>query len=310
MTQANIVYLAPEGFETPLEEELTLRGVSVVWRRGRLFGANGEGITPAWAQNIWYDPVLIPIRSIGDGVKKLRAVQRNWALVSTEHHRRAELIRQQLPPVGTKPFVFGSPPPAAPMGGWTLWDEGTILASAVCASSFANGEPRFAEDTQGPPSRAYRKLWEVFTVMGKRPQPGDLCLDLGSAPGGWTWVLAMLGARVFSLDKSPLDPAVAALPLVNHCENSSAFALDPVSAGAVDWLFCDVACYPDRLLRLVTRWLEKGRCGNFVCTIKFQGITDHSIASSFLNIPGSRLMHLAHNKHELTWTLFDNGTHS
>ena len=174
MTQANTVYLAPEGFETPLEEELALRGVSVVWRRGRLFGASGGAIAPAWAQNIWHEPVFIPIRSIGDGAKKLRAIQRNWALVSTDHHRRAELIRQQLPPVGVRPFVFGSPLPVAPMGGWTLWGEGTILASAACSSPFANGEPHFAEDSQGPPSRAYRKLWEVFTVTGRRPQPGDL----------------------------------------------------------------------------------------------------------------------------------------
>ena len=40
---------------------------------------------------------------------------------------------------------------------------------------------------------------------------------------------------------------------------------------------------------------------NFVCTIKFQGETDHGAAAAFAAIPGSRLLHLHHNKHELTW---------
>ena len=178
MSTLNIVYLAPEGFEQPLQEELALKGVTVLWQRGRLFGASGPAITPAWAQNIWYEPSFIPINSIADGAAKLRAIQRNWALASVDHHRRAELIRQKLPPVGTKPFVFGSALPVAPMGGWTLWDEGTILASPRCHSVFANGEPHFVEDTSGPPSRAYRKLWELFTFWTSA---------LRSESSAWTW---------------------------------------------------------------------------------------------------------------------------
>jgi 23S rRNA (cytidine2498-2'-O)-methyltransferase len=60
-------------------------------------------------------------------------------------------------------------------------------------------------------------------------------------------------------------------------------------------------CYPARLLALVERWLAAGTCRRFVCTIKFQGETDHATASRFAAIPGSRLHHLFHNKHELTW---------
>jgi 23S rRNA (cytidine2498-2'-O)-methyltransferase len=44
-----------------------------------------------------------------------------------------------------------------------------------------------------------------------------------------------------------------------------------------------------------------GTVRRFVCTIKFQGKTDHEAARAFAAIPGSRLMHLHHNKHELTW---------
>jgi 23S rRNA (cytidine2498-2'-O)-methyltransferase len=62
-----------------------------------------------------------------------------------------------------------------------------------------------------------------------------------------------------------------------------------------------VICYPRRLLALVERWLDSGLARNFVCTLKFQGATDHATARRFAAIPGSRLLHLHHNKHELTW---------
>jgi 23S rRNA (cytidine2498-2'-O)-methyltransferase len=136
--------------------------------------------------------------------------------------------------------------------------------------------------------------------LGERPGPGDLCLDLGSSPGGWTWVLQQLGARVISVDKAPLDPRVAALPGVEF-RQQSAFALEPRAISGINWLFSDVVCYPRRLLALVERWLAEGTCRRFVCTIKFQGPTDHETARHFAAIPGSRLLHLHHNKHELTW---------
>ena len=78
-------------------------------------------------------------------------------------------------------------------------------------------------------------------------------------------------------------------------------ALDPAAIGPVDWLFSDVICYPARLLALVERWLAAGLARNFVCTLKFQGETDLATAGRFAAIPGSRLLHLHHNKHELTW---------
>ena len=58
------------------------------------------------------------------------------------------------------------------------------------------------------PSRAYLKLWEAFTVLGIRPAPGDFCIDLGASPGGWTWVLQSLGARVLSIDKGSVEQDV------------------------------------------------------------------------------------------------------
>jgi 23S rRNA (cytidine2498-2'-O)-methyltransferase len=289
-------YLAAEGFVDELIEELG--PVEAV--HGRLVLAAGPPRPAVWAQNVWRASLRLPIASIGDAARQLRAIQRNWALYSHAHHRRAALIAEKLPKVSAKPLHFGDPVPAAPLGSWTLLDPATLLAAAECSSPFPHGEVRFHEDRAAPPSRAYLKLWEALTLIGARPGPDDLCLDLGSSPGGWSWVLHGLGARVISVDKAELDPRIAALPRLVH-RRQSAFALAPAEIGPVDWLFCDVICYPERLLRLVETWLASGTCRRFLCSVKFQGATDHATARRFAAIPGSRLLHLSHNKHELTW---------
>jgi 23S rRNA (cytidine2498-2'-O)-methyltransferase len=289
-------YLASEGFVDELAHELG----NVDRSHGRLLIAAGPPCQAAWAANQWLNPLEVKIASISDAAAQLRARQRNWAFYAPELYRRATLIQEQLPKVSAKPVVFGLSPPTAPLGSWTLLDAGTMLMAPHCTSAYPNGEIRFVEDRSGPPSRAYLKLWEALTLIGCRPGPGEKCLDLGSSPGGWSWALQRMGAQVISVDKAPLAPSVARLPGIEQ-RFESAFALDPRAIGPIDWLFSDVVCYPARLLALVERWLAAGTCRNFVCTIKFQGETDHAVTRRFAAIPGSQLRHLFHNKHELTW---------
>lgn len=300
-------YLAADGYVDELAEELG----AVDFSHGRLLMARGPPRAAAWAANVWLDPQEFAIASISDAAAKLRTVQRNWAFYAPGLYRRASLIQERLPRVSAKPLVFGMPAPDAPLGSWTLLDAGTMLVSARCTSPFPNGEVHFVEDRTGPPSRAYLKLWEALTLIGCRPGPGERCLDLGSSPGGWSWALQKMGAHVISVDKAGLAPEIACLAGIEH-RFESAFALDPRSVGPIDWFFSDVVCYPARLLGLVERWLAPtgqgrglkahGTCRRFVCTIKFQGRTDHQMARRFAAIPGSQLRHLHHNKHELTWT--------
>ena len=193
--------------------------------------------------------------SVKAGADALRAVQRNWSLYAAAHHRRAALIAARLPPVAARPLVFPCAAPTSHLGAWTLLAPQRMLASATKSSPFANGECRFVEDRTGPPSRAYLKLWEALTRLGEWPHPGERCLDLGAAPGGWTWAVARLGAAVTAVDKAPLAPGVAAMPGVTW-RAGSAFALAPEP---VDWLFSDVVAYPRRMLALVERWVAS-RC--------------------------------------------------
>ncbi len=156
-----------------------------------------------------------------------------------------------------------------------------MLASASCSSPIPNGAYIFEENKTDAPSRAYLKLWEALVRLQKFPKAGETCLDLGSSPGGWTWVLQTLGAHVISVDKAPLAPNVEKLPNIRYVQQS-AFGLAPADIGPVDWLFSDIICYPERLLRLVENWRASGLVKNMVCTIKFQGETDHAAVAEFL----------------------------
>ncbi|MCB9872291.1 MAG: hypothetical protein H6837_20725 [Planctomycetes bacterium] len=288
-------YLAPDGYAAVLRDELG--AVEAVF--DHLLLAPGPMRTARWAANVWREPQVIRIESIGAGVRALRAIQRNWWLYPTGHYRRAALLQEQLPHVAARPLHYGDAPPAAPLGSWTMLDPNTLLAAPRCTSPFPNGVVQFVQDREGPPNRAYLKLWEAWARLRCWPQPGERCVDLGSSPGGWTFALQRTGAEVLSVDKAPLAPEVAALPRVTHLLQS-AFALDPEQLGPVDWLCCDIACYPDRLLQLVQRFLAAGTCRRMVCTIKLQGETDHGIAQAFAELPGVEVLHLHHNKHELT----------
>ena len=286
-------YLAPDGLEASVEGWLARRDVSVTWH-GRLAMTPAPPLECPWAQDIWTAPAEHDAVSVKATADILRGMQRNWTAYAAGHHRRMTLIQARLPPVKAAPLAFPAPAPTAHLGAWTLLDAGRLLASPTKASPFPNGEFHVIEDRTGPPSRAYLKLWEALTLAGAHPGLGDQCLDLGAAPGGWTWVLATLGATVTAIDKSPLDPAIAAMPGVTQ-SIESAFALEP---RPIDWLVCDVIAYPARTLALLERWLPFAQ--NIVCTVKFQGDTDHETADRIAALPGVRLIHLWHNKHELT----------
>ncbi len=290
-------YLAAEGFEAPLAEELGRAGVAVAAWHGRLALSPDPPVRAAWALDAWTAPVEVAAPSIRQAAQALRAIQRNWGGYNVEHHRRAALITAALPPVKAAAMRFPEPAPTAHLGAWTLLDAERLLASSAKTSPWINGECRFEEDRIGPPSRAYLKLQEALTRLGSHPVAGETCVDLGASPGGWTWTLAGLGAQVTAVDKAPLDPRVAGLPNV-EVRLDSAFGMPPEPT---DWLFSDVVAYPARLLGLVRRWIDADAAGRIVCTVKFQGETDHDAADAFAAIPGGRLMHLFHNRHELTF---------
>jgi 23S rRNA (cytidine2498-2'-O)-methyltransferase len=274
---------------------------------------SGTGEPVFWARNIWLEPFRLEFDSISEAASALRSLQRNWAPSLFTQFRRGALIAEKLPPLPQKPRPFPWLLPDQSMGSWTLLDAHTLVASAACASPFPAGILEFREDKEGPPSRAYLKLWEALVRSRKWPAPGERCLDAGASPGGWSWALAKLGATVTAVDRSPLEERVLAMtgedgrPLVSFVKHD-AFTLKPEDLGPMDWVFCDVVCYPARLYDWIEAWLASKLCHKFVCTLKMQSggsAVDREgieIARKFAKLGGT-VIHLCHNKHELTWIL-------
>jgi len=293
-------YLAPEGLAPTMAEELTLKNVTISEWHDMLALSTDEPVGCLWAQNIWTAPQELQIASIGDAARAMRAIQRNWGGYIPDFFGRAKLITEKLPPIKARLLKPCIAAPQSHMGAWTLLAADRLLFSPTQSSQFINGEVHFEEDRAGPPSRAYLKLWEAWTMLGQWPEPGAKCMDLGASPGGWSFAIAQTGAEVIAVDKAELHPNVAAMPGVTF-RRDSAFGLDPSAQAPLDWLFSDVIAYPDKLLAMVQSWIAAGRTQRILCTVKFQGATDFEAAAAFLAIPGGSLRHLFHNKHELTF---------
>ena len=292
------IYQAVPGFENELAAEITNHAIPITELPSCWLAEPGHQHA-AWAAQTWYEPQIAGIDSISDAAAILRQHTAWWGLHAGPQFRRSSLIADKLPKRKARALPFPTTKPLPGLGHFCLLDRQRLLFAARTQRPFTNGAFEFIEDRQRPPSRAYRKIWEALLLLGRWPETGERCLDCGAAPGAWTWALAELGASVQSIDKAELEPRIAALPHVTH-RIGSAFALEPADMD-VDWFFSDVICYPERLVKLVDRWLAHGRCQRFVITLKFQGETDMQAVAAFKNFPDSLLLHLHHNKHELTW---------
>lgn len=299
-------YLVTEGHKGDFLHEVSLYGLEIAHDLEKIVFLKGE-FDPrlVWHQNAWLNPQITKIESINKAAQVLKNIQRNWAHLPTASMRRGELIQNALPHLSFKPLNFGDKMPAKNLGSFTLVDNDTMIYASHCTSAFRNGEVIFHEDKVNPPSRAYLKLWEAFTLIDAPeifPKNGDLTLDVGSCPGGWTWVLSNFGAEVYSYDKAPIDERLMERQEVKYFSRS-AFSLEPKEFDRkIKWFCSDIICYPPRLLNLVKRFYESGIVENFICTIKFQGETDFATMNEYIkSIPGSYIVHLYNNKHEVTW---------
>ena len=265
------------------------------------------GKLPYWARTCMTEPFFLNFDSIGQAAGELKKLQRNWAPYQYTCFRRAQLIQEKLPYINLKERSFPFKIPDSPMGLYTLIDEHTLIASAATTSPLPAGTLHFIEDHENPPSRAYLKIQESlllanFYLNCDLPGAGQKCFEAGACPGGWTWVLTQLGAQVHAVDRAPLDDRLMNNPLVKFTVHD-AFTLTPQEIGPVDWVFSDVICYPERLLKWIHTWLDSGLTRHMICTIKMQGAIDWGLIREFEEIQNSKIVHLNYNKHELTFIL-------
>ncbi len=122
----------------------------------------------------------------------------------------------------------------------------------------------------GAPSRSTLKLAEAFTVFlgddeKSLVRPGQRAVDLGAAPGGWTWQLAQRGLSVTAVDNGRLRGEVAGDPLVTHVREDG---LHWRPRRPVDWLVCDIVEQPIRIAELVAGWIADGAARRAIFNLK------------------------------------------
>jgi 23S rRNA (cytidine2498-2'-O)-methyltransferase len=226
--------------------------------------------------------------------ESFQAYLRRMAPAITGHHGLSERglgdqMLVQLALVGRGSLLVSSVlPRALPAGGFDV-------------APWPGGRAPVRADRRAP-SRAYRKLVEGFAWLGATPRPGERCVDLGGAPGGWAWTALAQGASVTAVDRSPLAPPAAGHPALQAIIGD-AFTYRPLEP--VDWLLCDVICRPERTIELAESWMRQGWCRRLVATMKFTGTAEYAAIDRARQRLGAigwgflRLKHLANHHNEV-----------
>ena len=146
-------------------------------------------------------------------------------------------------------------------------------------------------------------LWDLGSSMD-----GAEVLDIGASPGGWSWVLANVGARVTAVDPGQLDPHVIAHNAVTHLQvRAESLSFD---GPQFDWVVNDMNVDPPlaaEVLLQVRPWLREG--GRSVTTLKLAGRSrPRGVLAEFVSRlePGYAVetaQHLYSNRQEVTLLL-------
>ncbi len=121
------------------------------------------------------------------------------------------------------------------------------------------------------PSRATLKLeeaWHHFIAAEDweaRLAAGMRAVDLGAAPGGWTWQLVQRGMFVEAVDNGPMDRRLMETGQVTHMLIDG-FLYEPKKP--VDWLVCAIVDKPARVTSMIIKWFTKKYCREAVFNLK------------------------------------------
>lgn len=172
------------------------------------------------------------------------------------------------------------------------------------------GIPRLRMPREAP-SRSTLKLDEAIqSLMSVNERAHSLragahAVDLGAAPGGWSWQLARRGLHVTAVDNGPMAPSLLADGLVEHVR-ADGFRYRPERP--VDWVVCDIVEQPHRIAALMAAWLSRGDAQAAIFNLKlpmkrrYQAVAD-ALTTLRRGTGGARdiaAKHLYHDREEVT----------
>ena len=139
------------------------------------------------------------------------------------------------------------------------------------SSPHVMGIPRLRFPSQAP-SRSTLKLDEAFLYFIPRDEwdtrltSGMNAVDLGAAPGGWTYQLVRRGMMVSAVDNGAMAESLMDTGQVKHYMMDG-FKFVPAKQN-VYWLVCDMIEKPQRVAKLMAQWLLNGYCKEAIFNLK------------------------------------------
>ena len=139
-------------------------------------------------------------------------------------------------------------------------------------------------------------------------------VDLGAAPGGWTWQFVQRDCLVTAIDNGPMQQALMQTGMVEHLQ-TDAFTYTPKKK--VDWLICDMAERPLHVSRLIARWFTNKQCSNAIFNLKLPMKKRLATVHECIDLLHQKLIeanikhtiqakHLYHDREEITVCIITN----
>jgi 23S rRNA (cytidine2498-2'-O)-methyltransferase len=153
--------------------------------------------------------------------------------------------------------------------------------------------------------RAEHKLRQAVESFGLELSPDSVALDLGAAPGGWSYVLAGWGVIVDAVDPAEMDGRVVTHPLVrHHQQRAETLSLPP---GRYDLVVNDMALDPlesAAVMRAVASSAKPGALGVMTVKLPTRNVSRWLAPAAAALDPCWNVLaarHLAANRQEVTW---------
>jgi len=224
-----------------------------------------EAITEALGNEWRYSDLRMEMPDDNDG-KALSKFCRKLSVPLRQALRKGQILTQ-------KSNNSADDPDGAILHALFLTGKEVILGFSLVRNSSPHvmGIPRLKFPSASP-SRSTLKLDEAFLYFIPRDEwderltSGMNAVDLGSAPGGWTYQLVRRGMMVTAIDNGPMAESLMETGQVKH-KMMDGFKYVPTKQN-VYWLVCDMIEKPQRVAKLMSEWLLQGHCKEAMFNLK------------------------------------------